>query len=85
MSLKVHDQTPISQIREEQTIDDKAKIARLETELAAAKEENLMIMEATAQIYEVNLALKEESLNTMEALAQVYEELLALKGGSTGG
>lgn len=64
LSLKVQDQTPISRIREEQAIDDKAKLARPETELAAAKEENLTIMEATAQIYEENL-----STNTISVMS----------------
>lgn len=58
--IQIHDQTPISQIRDEQKIDDKAKIMRMEAELAAEKEDKLAIMEATAQIYEELLALKEQ-------------------------
>ncbi|MGN7470512.1 hypothetical protein [Brevibacillus sp. SAFN-007a] len=61
MSLKVKNVKPISQIRQEQLVDDKARIAQLENELAASKEETLMVMEALAEVYEELLALKGEA------------------------
>lgn len=58
--MKFQDRTPISVIREEQQESPEQKIARLERELAAEKEDKLNIMEATAQVYEELLALKEQ-------------------------
>lgn len=58
MSLKVQDKTTITQIREDQKESPEQKIKRLETELAAEKEDKLNIMEATAHVYEELLALK---------------------------
>lgn len=56
--MQIHDQTPISVIREQQQESPAQKIARLEAELAAAKEETLTVMEATAFLYEELQALK---------------------------
>lgn len=56
--MKSQNVMPISAIRELQKVNDKARIAQLEAELAAAKEENLMIMEATAEVYEMVITLQ---------------------------
>ncbi|MED1954731.1 hypothetical protein [Brevibacillus centrosporus] len=61
--MQIHDQTPISIIREQQQESPTQKIARLEAELAAAKEETLTVMDATAFLYEELQLLKGEVTN----------------------
>lgn len=56
--IKSQNVLPISQIRQLQQEDDKAKITRLEAALAAEKEDKLAIIEATAQVYEELQAIK---------------------------
>lgn len=68
--------------KQEQHAQEKQKIIELEAQLAAAKEENLTIMEATAQVYEESQQVKNQLLDNMEATAFLYEELQALKGGT---
>lgn len=51
---------PITEINEDNTKDPRIRIAQLESELAAEKEDKLMIMEATAQVYEELLTLKSQ-------------------------
>ncbi|MFP3390455.1 hypothetical protein [Brevibacillus sp. SIMBA_040] len=51
---------PISQIRLQQKGKDAEKITQLENALAEAKVENLLIMEAMAQVYEELQSLKEQ-------------------------
>ncbi|MDP5275267.1 hypothetical protein Q5Y73_14210, partial [Chengkuizengella sp. 2205SS18-9] len=51
------------------------------SEIETLQEDNLMIMEAAADIYEQNLQTQDELLNTMDALATVYEQVLILQGG----
>ncbi|NBI31257.1 hypothetical protein ERL59_20230 [Chengkuizengella sp. YPA3-1-1] len=55
------------------------KVPKSEVEIL--QEDNLMIMEAAAEIYEENILLKSDLLDTMDALATVYEQVLALGGG----
>lgn len=83
--MKFQNKKSISEIREEERVlaEKDARIAQLEADLAAAKEENLMIMEAMAEVYEENLKLKSDNLMTMEAVAEVYEMVLALQNGGT--
>ncbi|MED4749964.1 hypothetical protein [Brevibacillus choshinensis] len=73
--IKFSNQQTISNIRKAQKTDPKVRIIELE-------EENLTIMEATAQVYEDNLRLQSQLLDNMEATAFLYEELQALKGGT---
>lgn len=56
--MQIQNQTPISVIREQEKESPAQKIARLEAELAAAKEETLTVMEATAFLYEELQGLK---------------------------
>lgn len=58
--MQVQDQTPISEIREIQKVTPEQKIKKLEEELASEKEDKLMIMEATADLYEELLTLKSQ-------------------------
>lgn len=58
--MKFSNQESITEIRKKQQETPEQKIARLEAELAAEKEDKLAIMEATAQLYEELLHLKEQ-------------------------
>ncbi|MFC8686304.1 hypothetical protein [Brevibacillus porteri] len=51
---------PITEINDDNAKDPRIRIAQLESELVVEKEDKLMIMEATAQIYEELLALKSQ-------------------------
>lgn len=66
--ITITNAAPISQIRLQQKVDDRVKITQLENTLSEAKAENLLIMEATAQVYEELLALKEQMNNTPSRL-----------------
>ncbi|GED68697.1 hypothetical protein BRE01_23990 [Brevibacillus reuszeri] len=61
--ITITNTAPISQIRSQQKGTDAAKFAELENALAEAKAENLLIMEATAQVYEELQALKVQMNN----------------------
>ncbi|MFV0519609.1 MAG: hypothetical protein ACK5LY_04965, partial [Lachnospirales bacterium] len=46
------------------------------TEIEVLKEENLLLMETTTELYEKTLALEQQNLDLMVAITEIYEASL---------